>query len=215
LNDTVPIRCHEVHQRDHSSRKRKIELKVKSSKRAKDPTSQTLRPVASIFQESESITDEKNLTEKQLKACQKEEQNDERNCEPEKEILPSDEYTDDNSTDNVFAHKQRKFSKLDRQTSKDKEFGETTGPTYKKSIDNIAEMLCDKLEALEVHAVHISPLKLVAVQIETMFEAWHNGALSAGYMQKFLAKMQGDMAHLEAQELSPPGWRVIWNRYSG
>ena len=48
-----------------------------------------------------------------------------------------------------------------------------------------------------------------------MFEAWHNGALSAGYMQKFLAKMQGDMAHLEAQELAPPGWRVIWNRYSG
>ena len=48
-----------------------------------------------------------------------------------------------------------------------------------------------------------------------MFEAWHNGALSAGYMQKFLSKMQQDMAYIEAQELAPPGWRVIWNRYSG
>ena len=40
------------------------------------------------------------------------------------------------------------------------------GPTYKKSIDNIAEILCDKLESLEVHAITISPLKLLAIQIE-------------------------------------------------
>jgi hypothetical protein len=45
------------------------------------------------------------------------------------------------------------------------------GPTYKKSIDNIAEMLCDKLEALEVHAIDISPLKLLAIQIEVSFLA--------------------------------------------
>ena len=89
------------------------------------------------------------------------------------------------------------------------------GPTYKKSIDNVAETLCDKLEALEVHTIRVSPLKLLAVQVETMFEAWHSGALSAGYMQKFLAKMQQDMTHFETQELAPPGWRIVWNRYSG
>ena len=55
----------------------------------------------------------------------------------------------------------------------------------------------------------------VVLYFQTMFEAWHNSALSAGYMQKFLSKMQREMAQLEAQELAPPGWRVIWNRYSG
>ena len=40
------------------------------------------------------------------------------------------------------------------------------GPTYKKSIDDIAEMLCDKLESLEVHSIKISPLKLLAIQME-------------------------------------------------
>ena len=55
----------------------------------------------------------------------------------------------------------------------------------------------------------------VVLYFQTMFEAWHNSALSAGYMQKFLSKMQREMAQLEAQELTPPGWRVIWNRYSG
>ena len=55
----------------------------------------------------------------------------------------------------------------------------------------------------------------VVLYFQTMFEAWHNCALSAGYMQKFLSKMQREMAQLEAQELAPPGWRVIWNRYSG
>ena len=55
----------------------------------------------------------------------------------------------------------------------------------------------------------------IFVSFQTLFEAWHSGALSAAYMQKFLAKMQGEMSQLEIQELAPPGWRVIWNRYSG
>ena len=61
--------------------------------------------------------------------------------------------------------------------------------------------------------VHVP--NFVVLYFQTMFEAWHNSALSAGYMQKFLSKMQREMAQLEAQELAPPGWRVIWNRYSG
>lgn len=212
-------KCLETAEHDvqkHSSRKRKIELKVKSSKLAKEHTSRALRPAAAIFQESEYIKDEENCTEMQNKTCKKTDSNDER-YHPEENFSPSDGYNDENSAHNIHSPRQQKVYKQEKQSaSKDnKSFGDNTGPTYKKSIDNIAEMLCDKLEALEVHAIHISPLKLLAIKVETMFEAWHNGALSAGYMQKFLAKMQGDMAHLEAQELAPPGWRVIWNRYSG
>ena len=38
--------------------------------------------------------------------------------------------------------------------------------TYKKSIDDVAEVLCDKLEALNVGAVEVSALKVLAIQVE-------------------------------------------------
>ena len=41
-----------------------------------------------------------------------------------------------------------------------------SGPSYKKSIDQVGEVLCDKLEFLRVDRIEISPLKLLAVQIE-------------------------------------------------
>ena len=49
-----------------------------------------------------------------------------------------------------------------------------SGPTYKKSIDDIAEMLCDKLESLEVHSIKISPLKLLAIQMEVSLKVITN-----------------------------------------
>ena len=55
-----------------------------------------------------------------------------------------------NHLNNIYNHKSNAVS----------------GPTYKKSIDDIAEMLCDKLESLEVHSIKISPLKLLAIQME-------------------------------------------------
>ena len=41
-----------------------------------------------------------------------------------------------------------------------------SGAAYKKSIDAVAETLCDKLEFLEVAQISVSPLKILAIKTE-------------------------------------------------
>jgi len=180
------------------NRKRKIELKVKSSKLAKDSNSQSLQPSAAIFQESQDDTDDETIPNEQ---CD----------EPEKETNAPD----NSDLDSIGDFSDPSKSKDVKHNSKTKQFDTITGNKIKKYLHNVAETFCAKLEALQVQRIIVPTEKVIAIQLETMFEAWHNSALSAGYMQKFLSKMQREMAQLEAQELAPPGWRVIWNRYSG
>ena len=94
----------------------------------------------------------------------------------------------------------------------------------------MAELICDKLEDLEVANIRISPLKLLAIQVEvrmtstsvhqtnlslsqTLYLAWQSSALSAGYMQKALADFSRQMLQIESNEVAPPGWRAVWDRY--
>merc|ERR1712226_99962 len=199
---------------EQKSRKRKIEMRVKSQKQAQESLCHTLPPAASIFHESEYVTDE----EEQLDHddLDQEKYTNTNRQTIESEDMPLVKCAENRVNDDMVQSRPNKYIKVEPNETRRKNFSDITiGPTYKKSIDNIAEILCDKLESLEVHSIQISPLKLLAIQIETLFEAWHNGALSAAYMQKFLAKMQGEMSQLESHELAPPGWRVIWNRYSG
>jgi len=81
-------------------------------------------------------------------------------------------------------------------------------------INSTAEKICQKLEFLEVAKIPVSPLKLLAVQVETLFVAWQNGALSNTYLQTTLEKFAIKMAEIEQNTLAPPGWRVRWNRYA-
>eukprot|EP00096_Caligus_rogercresseyi_P002188 TRINITY_DN1418_c0_g1_i1.p1 TRINITY_DN1418_c0_g1~~TRINITY_DN1418_c0_g1_i1.p1 ORF type:complete len:552 (-),score=221.83 TRINITY_DN1418_c0_g1_i1:58-1542(-) len=90
----------------------------------------------------------------------------------------------------------------------------SAGSIYKKSIDSIAETLCDKLEILKVASISITPLKLLAVQIETLFAAWQSGALSSSYLQRTLQDMNKTMSSIENGELSPPGWKIRWDSAS-
>jgi len=99
-----------------------------------------------------------------------------------------------------------------RKKKQPKGYDTSAGPSYKKSIDQVGEVLCDKLEFLRVDRIEISPLKLLAVQIETIFEAWENGGLSPGYMQKYLAELSKRLIDIEAEHLAPPGWRAVWMR---
>ena len=47
---------------------------------------------------------------------------------------------------------------------------------------------------------------------QTIFEAWENGGLSPGYMQKYLAELSKRLIGIEAEHLAPPGWRAVWMR---
>ncbi len=113
----------------------------------------------------------------------------------------------------------------------------TAGPSFKKSIDEVAELLCEKLEALGVANAKVSTLKVLAIQVEvrianlyhlyhnslyivfplfvdqTLFAAWQSSALSAAYMQKAMVDLSRKMQRFETEELTPPGWRASWDRY--
>ncbi|XP_059086398.1 formin-binding protein 4-like [Tigriopus californicus] len=115
----------------------------------------------------------------------------------------------ENSPQKPDEKSRKKEIKRDEHGRKIYETG--TGTSYKKSIDDVAEGLCDKLEALEVASITISPLKLLAVRVETLFQAWQSGALTPGYMQKLLGELSRQMLNIEATELVPPGWKTIWN----
>ena len=48
---------------------------------------------------------------------------------------------------------------------------------------------------------------------QTIFEAWENGGLSPGYMQKYLQELSKRLIDIEAEHLAPPGWRAVWMRW--
>ena len=48
---------------------------------------------------------------------------------------------------------------------------------------------------------------------QTLFAAWHNGALSNSYLTNTLEKMSEQMKDIESHHLAPPGWRAVWDRY--
>jgi hypothetical protein len=49
--------------------------------------------------------------------------------------------------------------------------------------------------------------------LQTLFAAWQSSALSSSYLQKTLSQLSLRMSQIEAEELTPPGWRATWDRY--
>ena len=47
---------------------------------------------------------------------------------------------------------------------------------------------------------------------QTLFAAYHSGALQAKYLVETLDKLDNQMAEIESQ-LAPPGWKAIFDRY--
>ena len=103
-------------------RKRKIELKVKSSKLAKDSNSQSLQPSAAIFQESQHDTDDDETIPNEQ--CD----------EPEKETDSPDNSDFDSNGDLSDPSKSNKDVK---HNSKTKGFDTITGKSYYVCARNI------------------------------------------------------------------------------
>eukprot|EP00095_Tigriopus_kingsejongensis_P007013 snap_masked-scaffold232_size243569-processed-gene-0.1 protein:Tk07013 transcript:snap_masked-scaffold232_size243569-processed-gene-0.1-mRNA-1 annotation:"unnamed protein product" len=165
------------------SRKRKMPIKVKvKSSSAKTPKTQ-LKPVLEVFQEKSS-SDEAHGD----------------GADPRPEEKPAESVV------------QKAPKEVQRDERGRRIYESSNGASYKKSIDDVAEVLCDKLEALNVASISISPLKLLAIRVETLFQAWQIGALTGGYMQKILGELSQEMLTIEAQDLVPAGWKALWNR---
>merc|ERR1719195_258271 len=123
-------------------------------------------------------------------------------------IFKNNDDTDDEDNENATGDKNSD-SKCDEEPEKKRKRWDMKDRTY---INYSAELICVKLEALEVAKMPISPLKLLAVQVETLFAAWQNGALSKNYLQTTLEKLSTQMLDIESHHLAPPGWRAVWDR---
>jgi len=182
-------------QKSKAKKRKKVQVKVKSSRKAAK-VSAVLKPVPRIFRQSEN--DEEDDDEGDEEAAAAATGSRSSDCE---EIVAKE--------DGKAKGKANNYKTNGKKAKKG--YDVSAGPSYKKSIDQVGEVLCDKLESLRVDKIKISPLKLLAVQTETIFEAWQSGALSAGYMQKFLSSISKQLLEIESDQLAPPGWRAVWN----
>ena len=70
-----------------------------------------------------------------------------------------------------------------------------------------------RISALDTFKIsHVYTSHVLIFFFQTIFEAWTSGALSPGYMQKYLTGLAGRLLDIESEHLAPPGWRAVWMR---
>jgi hypothetical protein len=154
--------------------KRKIEVQVKAplSKVAKTAV---LKLVPSIFREDDDEEEEKKKKKKnQAGDGSDRDDKDKKKTEPaekrEEEKKSSSSSRRDRHGRKTYEAATGMYSlnALSFQTDLNRLIY-AAGASYKKSIDAIAETLCDKLESLKVGQINVSQLKILAVKVEVSF----------------------------------------------
>jgi len=79
-------------------------------------------------------------------------------------------------------------------------------------ISDLVEEIVDKLEFLGVGSETVSPLKMFAIQTQTLCAAWQEGDLEPAYFRRWLEAESRAFSTRE-RESAPPGWTMAWNRY--
>ncbi|XP_066999168.2 uncharacterized protein [Anabrus simplex] len=82
--------------------------------------------------------------------------------------------------------------------------------TYQQ-IDEMAQLISEKLNFLGEGKEPVSPVQIMAVQIETLVSAWQTGALSRSYWTRWLTDTVAELVRLE-QVAAPDGWACEWDR---
>lgn len=79
-------------------------------------------------------------------------------------------------------------------------------------VEQLAYLITEKVKFLEEGKEPVSPVQIMAIQIETLVSAWHAGALSQPYLSNWLSDTGAELARLE-QAAAPDGWACEWDRY--
>jgi len=74
-----------------------------------------------------------------------------------------------------------------------------------------ATELVEKLEQFKVEEERVSPLKTLAIKLETLYSAWCSGALSLSYLNIVLSKAKKNIEEAE-RKLDKPPWKAVWDR---
>merc|ERR1719357_27576 len=78
-------------------------------------------------------------------------------------------------------------------------------------VSTLTTDLVDKLEYFKVGGEKVSPLKTLAIKLETLYSAWSAGALSLPYMSIVLQNAKSKIRDAE-EKLSNSSWKAEWDR---
>lgn len=100
----------------------------------------------------------------------------------------------------------------DQQTNCDTETKDNEVTIEKSKIESAYTTLKEKLAFLSEGRPEVSPVQIMIIQAETLFEAMQTGALQFDYLNKWLSSTCSDLIKLE-KEATPDGWLLHWDRY--
>ncbi|KAJ8915229.1 hypothetical protein NQ315_015452 [Exocentrus adspersus] len=88
---------------------------------------------------------------------------------------------------------------------------EGEGDVKRKDLEEIYTTLMEKLGFLSEGRPQVSPVQVMIIQAETLFEAMKENGLKLSYLQRWLNDTHADLIKLE-KEAAPDGWLLQWDR---
>lgn len=82
----------------------------------------------------------------------------------------------------------------------------------RSQILELASVLCNKLDFLEVSREGVSNLKILLIEMETRISDWREGALDSRHLVHKLCEADTQLKQYE-ESAAPPGWSCHWDRY--
>lgn len=82
-----------------------------------------------------------------------------------------------------------------------------------EQVNILTQIVLEKLKFLSEGKQSVSPVQLMAIQLQTLFVAWEGGFLEKNYLRRWLTNTSHELERLE-QDAAPPGWLCQWDRYS-
>ncbi|KAK5649654.1 hypothetical protein RI129_000683 [Pyrocoelia pectoralis] len=81
-----------------------------------------------------------------------------------------------------------------------------------KKIEETHKTLNEKLTFLSEGRDPVSPVQIIIIQMETLYEAMKAGSLTVTYLYKWLKETCSELVKLE-KDAAPNGWLLQWDRY--
>ncbi len=72
---------------------------------------------------------------------------------------------------------------------------------------------CDWFTSFLFYPFSETWVSIVLSSVQVLFSAWQCGALASDYFKDKLTKITDQLNQYENQEMAPPGWKTVWDRY--
>lgn len=118
----------------------------------------------------------------------------------------------------VFEHlkaaptEDKKGEKSQTAANEKKKMYDKAEEDQRSQILELASVLCNKLDFLEVSRQGVSNLKILLIEMETRISDWREGALDSRHLVLKLCEADTQLKQYE-ESAAPPGWSCHWDRY--